>query len=60
MFHGTMGSLPLQEVSDVIEDDSDSLIVTLITSKRELKLQFLNEVIKNQFVATIRTYCNLS
>lgn len=60
MFHGTTGSLPLQEVSDVKEDGSDPLLVTLLASKRELKLQFLNDAIKDQFVATIRSYCNLS
>lgn len=60
MFHGIMGSLPLQEVSNVEEGGSDPLIVTLLSSKRELKLQFLNEAIKDQFVATVRRYCNLS
>lgn len=60
MFHGITGSLPLQEVSNVEEDGSDPLIVTLLSSKRELKLQFLNEAIKDQFVATVRRYCNLS
>ena len=60
MFHGITGSLPLQEVSNVEEDGSDPLIVTLLASKRELKLQFLDEAIKGQFVATVRRYCNLS
>ena len=59
MFHGALASLPLKEVVS-IKDMDGSAICTLVSTERNLQLEFVNESAKQSFIRGIKSYCNLA
>ena len=59
MFHGVLASILLKEVTS-IKDMEGSAMCTLISTERNLQLEFVNESAKKSFIRGIRSYCNLA